>query len=526
LSTQEGREFLRGRVARYGMIAATFGAAFWISRVVSAAFSDRLGELASPSVLAHGGGVLLMMLLWLSCRRGPRAASFVRAMELACIAGTSVAYCALVIGLPQSYRPDVKLVQGLAIQLLGRAVYIPSSPRRTALLGAITTLPYVAAIVWTFHDLDAAFVRSLHAVQEVPSSDFEIRANLIGEDILWWIGINVVAIWISAVIFGLRREVRQAKRLGQYTLEAKLGQGGMGIVYRGHHAMLRRPTAIKLLQPDRIGEASLARFEREVRATAALSHPNTVTIYDYGRTPEGTFYYAMELLDGATLTQIVRLSGPMPPARVVHVLVQVAGALAEAHGGNLIHRDIKPDNILLTRRGGLFDFAKVVDFGLVKELDASEAIDLTHENAILGTPLYMAPECIRGKALRDGRSDLYALGAVGYFLITGEHVFEGESVLEICGQHLERKPEPPSARLGAPVPADLEAILLDCLAKRPEERPKSALELEQRLRACESYGGWTSTDAERWWRDYGPELEPQETSLADTIAVDLAGRNA
>jgi serine/threonine-protein kinase len=226
----------------------------------------------------------------------------------------------------------------------------------------------------------------------------------------------------SGVIYGLRREVRRALRLGQYTLEEKLGEGGMGVVYRARHALLRRPTAVKLLKGDRLGEASLRRFEREVQLTASLSHPNTVSVYDFGRTPEGVVYYAMEYLEGLSLEQLVAEAGAQPPGRVVHVLRQVLGALAEAHGVGLVHRDVKPGNVILCERGGLSDVAKVVDFGLVKDLDAADA--LSHEGMLVGTPLYLAPEAIRSPNA-DPRSDLYSLGAVAYVLLTGNHVFDG-----------------------------------------------------------------------------------------------------
>jgi serine/threonine protein kinase len=238
--------------------------------------------------------------------------------------------------------------------------------------------------------------------------------------VMWLVVAVAVATACSRVIYGLRREVRLARRLGQYTLEEKLGEGGMGVVYRARHALLRRPTAVKLLKGERLGEASLRRFEREVLLTASLSHPNTVSVYDFGRTPDGVFYYAMEYLEGLSLEQLVAEEGAQPPGRVVHVLRQVLGALAEAHGVGLVHRDVKPDNVILCERGGLSDVAKVVDFGLVKDLDAADA--LSHEGMLVGTPLYLAPEAIRSPDT-DPRADLYSLGAVAYFLLTGKHVF-------------------------------------------------------------------------------------------------------
>ena len=291
-------------------------------------------------------------------------------------------------------------------------------------------------------------------------------------------------------------------KLGQYTLEERLGEGGMGVVYRASHGMLRRPTAIKLLHPEHAGEDGLARFEREVQRTAMLTHPNTVTVFDYGRTTEGVFYYAMELLDGISIEELVNAHGPQPEERVIHLLVQAAGSLAEAHDAGLIHRDVKPGNILVVDRGGIPDHVKVLDFGLVKDIGTGTETALTVADAITGTPLYVAPEAITSPETVDGRVDIYALGAVGYWLLTGTDVFGGRTVLEALAHHVHSTPERPSARLGAPVAADLEAVILACLAKRPEDRPQSAHTLRDRLRACEANGGWTDDRAAQWWADY------------------------
>ena len=280
--------------------------------------------------------------------------------------------------------------------------------------------------------------------------------------------------------------------------------------------MMKRPTAVKLLPPKRTSDKQVARFEREVQQTARLSHPNTIRIYDYGRTPDGVFYYAMELLDGATLDRIIELGGPMPASRVVHVAHAIAAALVEAHGEGLIHRDIKPSNIVLCRQGGVSDVPKLLDFGLVKDVEASSAgnAGLTGENQLTGTPLYMAPEAIRSVDLVDARSDLYALGAVAYYLLTGEHVFVRGTVVEVFAAHLHEDPEPPSQRLGQPIHEELEKLILACLAKDPEARPASASDLLARLEALDTER-WTAAEAKRWWRDWGTELtvEPSEISV-------------
>ena len=329
----------------------------------------------------------------------------------------------------------------------------------------------------------------------------------------------------DAEIDSLRRDVERARQLGQYTLERKLGEGGMGVVYRASHAMMRRPTAVKLLPLDKAG-VDVARFEQEVRQTARLTHPNTITVFDYGRTPDGVFYYAMELLDGANTEAVVQITGPMPPERVIHVLLGITSALGEAHGIGLIHRDIKPANVFLCRQGGRPDVPKLLDFGLVKEVTSQAPVDLTHAGVVAGTPLFMAPERVSNPAVDDPRSDLYSVGALGYYLLTGEHVFEGANLVEVCGHHLHSVPIPPSGRLGRSVSADLEALILACLAKAPQQRPRDAATLVAKLEACEDNGGWTLRNAVEWWDEYGLALAYDDRSATTaglrTIAVDLA----
>jgi serine/threonine-protein kinase len=277
-----------------------------------------------------------------------------------------------------------------------------------------------------------------------------------------------------------------ARRLGPYTLADKIGQGAMGEVYRARHELLGRWCAIKLLSGD-VTERELTRFEREIRSTARLSHPNTVSIFDCGRAADGTLYYAMELLDGMSLQELVDKHGPLPPGRVIHVLLQLCAALSEAHRAGLVHRDIKPDNIVLCRQGGADDVTKLLDFGLVKEIDGEPEASRS-VNLLIGTPLYISPEAIVAPQTVSARSDLYALGAVAYFLLSGRPVFEGESLIDVCSQHLHSAPEPLSRVTSAPIAADLERIVLDCLAKDPHDRPASAAELAQRLEQCADAG--------------------------------------
>jgi hypothetical protein len=318
------------------------------------------------------------------------------------------------------------------------------------------------------------------------------------------LGIGSIAIFVFTIIVGrLRREAQkasiEARQLGQYTLENKIGAGAMGVVYKGHHSMLRRPTAIKLLDVDKVNDSSIQRFEREVQITCQLNHPNTVAIYDYGRTPEGVFYYAMEYLDGLNLQSIVEQYGPLPEGRVIHILQQLCGSLFEAHSLGLVHRDIKPANLMLNRRGCESDVVKVLDFGLVKAVDEQKHANQTSSSGLTGTPLYMAPESIQSPNSVDGRSDLYAVGAVGYFLLTGTPVFPASSIVELCHQHIDVIPVPPSVRLGKPISEELENAILRCLEKSRSKRPPTARDLSQMLARCPAANQWSQDEAEMWW---------------------------
>jgi tRNA A-37 threonylcarbamoyl transferase component Bud32 len=332
-------------------------------------------------------------------------------------------------------------------------------------------------------------------------------------------------LWVSRLRLALRVAAVKSKQLGQYTLEEKLGEGAMGVVYKARHAFLRRPTAVKLLHPRVTSDAAVARFEREVQLTSQLAHPNTVAIYDYGRTDDQVFYYAMEYLDGLSLEALVRRFGPQPDGRVVGILQQLCGSLAEAHGRGLIHRDIKPANLILNHRGGQSDVLKVLDFGLVKAVGASEDKTVTMACALVGTPDYMSPEAIANPERVDARSDLYAVGAVGYFLLTGCSVFDGNSVIEVCNKHLGTPPVPPSQRAEAPIAADLEAVILRCLEKRQEQRPQSADELFDLLRECCGVQSWDRSHADAWWAasssasDKAAQVGSEAGPLSETIAV-------
>ena len=315
------------------------------------------------------------------------------------------------------------------------------------------------------------------------------------------------AVYGTFVINTLRHEAFEARRLGQYQLVRKLGAGGMGEVWQGRHTMLARPAAIKLIRPDVLGGHTpqeshmiLARFEREAQATAGLSSPHSIVLYDFGITKDETFYYVMELLDGLDLETLIERFGPMPPTRAIYLLLQACESLADAHDSGLIHRDVKPANLFVCRLGRVCDFVKVLDFGLVKsrEMPGKDAAQLTQVGTVTGTPACMPPEQALGKPI-DHRADIYGLGCVAYWLMTGRNVFEGDSVMSVLADHVRTLPTPPSQVSELPIGSDLDKVVLSCLAKSPEDRPVDCHVLAESLRHCPEARQWGRRDAARWW---------------------------
>jgi serine/threonine-protein kinase len=390
------------------------------------------------------------------------------------------------------------------LMVFARVFIVPSSPRLTALLTIGMILPLSGG--------DIAVGLEHPELLQMPFSAYSVAGTVLA------VGIVAVAMLGSRVIYGLRREIRHAMRYGQYTLDRKLGEGGMGVVFKAQHALLRRPTAIKLLPPSKASAQDVARFEREVQLTAELTHPNTIAIFDYGRSTDGTFYYVMEYLDGIDLETLVERHGALPYARAIPILIQICDALDEAHDRGVIHRDIKPANVILCQRGRTPDFVKVVDFGLVKELAKNDGV--TAEGTISGTPAYMAPEALTHPDAVGPASDVYAVGALAYFLVTGKLVFESDTVVGMCAHHLNTAPAAPSTRTAKTIPAELDALILRCLAKKPEGRPASAHAVASAL-ARIPQNGWSAADATAFWDDakkHTPDT-PRGVGVADTIAV-------
>jgi eukaryotic-like serine/threonine-protein kinase len=340
----------------------------------------------------------------------------------------------------------------------------------------------------------------------------------------------VIAYVVACIVHRFSIRLTHARDIGSYELIERLGAGGMGEVWRAKHRLLARPAAIKLIRRDLLGaservrDAVVRRFEREAHDTAALESIHTIDVYDFGITEYGDFYYAMELLDGLSLERFIRRFGPMEPARAVYLLRQVCHSLSEAHASGLVHRDIKPANIFVCRLGPDHDFVKVLDFGIVKHAEGAATVSmLTMEDGTLGTPAYMAPEIALGHSNIDSRADIYSLGCVAYYLITGHPVFGAETPIATALAHVHEKPVAPSERSEFHIPAALEALILECLAKEPTARPPSTVILEQRLAATVPRDAWTAESARAWWERHQPEVTRPERHTAQKPAADEEG---
>lgn len=385
-----------------------------------------------------------------------------------------------------------KSVLGFAMLMLSYGMFMPNGIRRTAVMvscGALAPLVTAAFLRWS--------------EPQVASVISPLRLLEAGGILLTCAAIAVFSTYTMAA---LRHEAHRAQKFGQYRLKRLLGWGGMGEVYLAEHQLLKRPCAVKVIRPHHVHDpVALVRFEREVRAMAKLSHWHSVEVFDYGRTEDGTFYYVMEYLPGLNLVEIVQRSGPLPPGRVIHFLEQTCAALGEAHQQGLVHRDLKPANIFAAYRGGEYDVTKLLDFGLVLDVEPQQfAESEMTDAALVGSPTYMAPEQVRSDQYVGPASDLYSLGAVGYFLLTGHPPFERTSLLRMIMAHAKEPVLPPST-YRSDIPGDLEQIILRCLAKEPSQRYASAQELRQALKQCRDAGAWSQTVAQDWWMTYAPE---------------------
>jgi serine/threonine-protein kinase len=516
---------------RVGIVGIVF-ASLWALTVFMNTFVARwLGEMAFmraiwpfPGLLFATIGIVSSLLMTVLARRLSGKPILVDVGS-----GYLVLQCLLVSILSQwAPVPISPRVSWVCIPILFYPAIVPNTPKKTLVTSLLAASTEPLAL-WISH---------LRGVQ-VHLSAFYVLWDFLPNYICAFLVVIPVKI-----IHSLGQQVRRARELGSYRLEEPLGKGGMGEVFRATHQMLARPAAVKLIRSEIIGSSTpsaarviIERFRREAEAAASLRSPHTISLYDFGVAQDGTFFLVMELLDGLDLETLVERFGPVPPDRAVYLLRQVCESLAEAHTRGLVHRDIKPSNIFTCRLGLAVDFVKVLDFGLVKAMGdgGRESTLLTAPDSTTGTPAYIAPETVRGDRVPDHRVDIYTLGCVGYWLLTGRLVFQAANAIQLMYQHANAVPVPPSQRSELEIPAALDRVILACLAKLPEDRPQTASELSRLLAGTVQADGWTEERAHRWWDRHHPEaagLQPGDTGrrmltktmdMADELVMSDAG---
>jgi eukaryotic-like serine/threonine-protein kinase len=500
-SEEETRSVVQTRLRELPLIYLLIFGTMLLLRPAVLLGSVRLAMLVSFGMVAAGfAGVVIL----LSTRR--LRLVWLRRIELGIVVALAVLlivyeWGAVVGPATQVERTRAEMMMKNEVLLISLlmiidAIYVPKVWRRAAIMSTgLAILPQAT--------MAAAYLVDPGSLRWVgqPRLDGNLPLALFAVDTAFLLTLAAISAFAARTISRLRSQVIEARRFGQYRLGKQLGSGGMGEVFLAEHEMLKRPCAVKLIRPEVVLRAgSVERFEREVRINATLSHPNTVEIFDYGRTEDGTYYYVMEYLPGMSLANLVERHGPLPPGRAVHLLRQVAMALQEAHEAGLIHRDIKPSNIFAARRGGVNDVAKLLDFGLARCAAPSASAGSSDEGKILGTPLYMSPEQATGSRSLDARSDIYSLGAVAYYLLTGRPPFDEETAIEAIIAHA-RDPVVPLSKVREGIPADLDAVVLRCLAKDPMERYPDAETLEAALGRCSCATSWDKAQARQWWHD-------------------------
>jgi serine/threonine-protein kinase len=497
------RDLVRQATPRLRVMALMYAVVFFLagifpSLIYPADRADLVGDVVAWLPAAVSISVALFVAVFANSGLSPRAAAAI-AILFEIVSSYGIAASELLQPKSLDFRNATWIgLSWVAVWTLLFTIVVPSSPRRSMLaaLAASSSVPVMAAVSF------AAYPPPL-----LPNT-----GQFFFVFVFPYLLVVAMAYVGARVLFALGNEVRKARELGSYRLLERLGQGGMGEVWRASHRLLARPAAIKLIRPLAApaisGSEAASRFEREAQAIASLRSPHTVDLFDFGIADDGTFYYVMELLDGLDAERIVNTFGPMPAGRVIHVIRQVCHSLSEAESVSLVHRDIKPANIVLCRYGEDYDFVKVLDFGIVKIIQepgtAEGAPTLTATHVVHGTPAFIAPEQALGGLSVDSRADIYATGCLMYWLLTGHLVFTGTTPMQLLIQHAQAKPEPPSARTELPIPKELDAIVLACLAKDPSDRPQTARELARQLEAVPVRGEWTPELARAWWDAHQP----------------------
>jgi serine/threonine protein kinase len=515
LDTSNGVPFIQQRLALFAKLLTLISAAFFaINLAIGMGFGVPVSVLLNNRpTIANLSGLTLLAGVWFIARRMKLSLAQLSALDIGALLGPCIAWALFI---DDRYTESVfSAVTSVSMTTLARAITVPSGIRRTLRLSILATLP-VLGVMWIW----------LGERYWARTTAFDIYApglTAINQSLLLVVVVALAAV-TSRILYDLRRRVREANELGQYLLEEKLGAGGMGEVWRARHRLLVRAAAIKLIRPELLQDSTtgpdtvLRRFEREALATAALRSPHTVHLYDFGQAEDGTLFYVMELLQGIDLEKLVNRFGPVPPERAIHILKQVCHSLAEAHHNGLTHRDIKPANIFVSGTGTESDFVKVLDFGLVRLRPATtnENPLLTNEQSVGGTPAYVAPEIVIGEAPYDHRVDIYAVGCVGYWLLSGRLVFDSNSAMAMLADHARTQAPRLSSRTELSIPSELEQLIMDCLEKDPARRPASADEMARRLDQIRTERQWTRERAEQWWKDHLPQVH-EERAVADVL---------
>lgn len=514
--SQETLNVLRDRLRIVAiLLCAGFGT--FLLRSFSA-FDEVTAKGSFPLLIGHiGVTFLLAFMAWRLCVKCNFVQTNLRVAEFL-IFGGPAAYMMMVnifnlihcAQLPDGHAHIPHIASFWVLLIFSYSIFIPNTWRRAlVVLSIFGSIPLVAIVAADFSSPQFATLLN--------TENFD--GTLIEHFLIMAIAVSTGTFGVRAIGM-LRQEAFVAKQLGQYRLRQLLGSGGMGEVYLAEHQMMKRPCAIKVIRAEKAGDPQvLARFEREVQATAKLSHWNSIDIYDYGRTADGTFYYVMEYLPGHNIGEIIADYGPMSAGRVVFLMRQVCDALAEAHGHGLVHRDIKPANIFCAYRGGMFDVAKLLDFGLAKPLSDVQEAGLTQEGTITGSPLFMSPEQATGGNEVDERSDIYSLGAVMYLMVTGKPPFDYQQPIKVLVAHASETPVSPR-EINPSIPLELEEIIMRCLEKQPDDRFQDVATLAEQLEHVPLTDSWSSKLASEWWTCNGcPERKAMAAEAVELAAV-------